>query len=121
MNDDLIVNHVRSVTSGVFGRSLNSARSNHFVIDEPAHRGGPGEAMAPSEAFLAGIAACGVLIVEAQAAATGVALRSVEAGLDAVRRRETPNRFESITIRFQLGGDLTTNEAEELVRAYQGK
>lgn len=35
MSDEYIVNTVRSTSSGVHGRSLNSAGHHHFVIDGP--------------------------------------------------------------------------------------
>ncbi|HKA51438.1 MAG TPA: hypothetical protein VKK19_17800, partial [Candidatus Dormibacteraeota bacterium] len=71
MSDELLLTKVRSSTSGVPGRSLNQVRNHHFVIDEPAHGGGSGEEITPAESFLAGISACGVLLVERRAQETG--------------------------------------------------
>jgi hypothetical protein len=42
MADDLKIDTVRSGSSGVLGRSLNSARHQHFVLDSPS---GPNEAI----------------------------------------------------------------------------
>ena len=75
MSDDLLVTQVSSRTTGEKGRSVSGARTNHFVIDEPAYNGGPGEAVTPAESFLAGVSACGVLLVESFAARDGVPLR----------------------------------------------
>ena len=47
MADDLLVTQVRSRTTDVVGRSLNSVRTHHFVIDEPTYGGGPGEELTP--------------------------------------------------------------------------
>jgi uncharacterized OsmC-like protein len=74
MSDDLLVTQVSS-PEGEKGRSMSGARTNHFVIDEPAYNGGPGEAVTPAESFLAGVSACGVLLVESFAARDGVPLR----------------------------------------------
>ena len=48
---------VRSQSTGVRGRALNSTRMHHFVVDSQA---GPGEALFPAEVFLAGVSACAV-------------------------------------------------------------
>jgi hypothetical protein len=43
---------------------LCTARDQHFVIDGPVQNGCPGEAVTPPEAFLTGVAACGVELVQ---------------------------------------------------------
>src|SRR5438067_1805599 len=91
MNDELLINRVRSSTiPGMPGRSVNSARTNHFVVDEPPYAGGPGEAITPGEAFLAGIAACGVMLVEGAARSSGVPFARAEATIEGVRTRANP-------------------------------
>src|SRR5947207_14071309 len=91
MSDDLLINRVRSSTiPGMPGNSVNRARTNHFVVDEPPYTGGPGEAITPGEAFLAGIAACGVMLVEAAARSTGVPFARAEATIEGVRTRANP-------------------------------
>src|SRR2546423_1544119 len=47
-------------STDTFGRVLCTARDQHFVIDGPVQNGCPGEAVTPPEAFLTGVAACGV-------------------------------------------------------------
>src|SRR3989337_2877352 len=56
---------VAAQSTDVFGRVLWSCRDQHFVADGPVHNGCRGEAITPAELFLAGIAACGVELVEA--------------------------------------------------------
>jgi hypothetical protein len=51
---------VEARSTDTFGRVLCSARTNHFIVDGPVQNGCPGEAMTPPEAFLAGVAACGI-------------------------------------------------------------
>ncbi len=118
MTDDLLVTTVHSSTSGEPGRSLNQARQHHFVIDEPAHGGGPGEEVTPAESFLAGISACGVLLVERQAETTGVTLRRAEATIEGERRRADTSWFTRIVLRFHLAGPSQT-DAEGLVEHYK--
>ena len=42
------------------GRVLCNARNHHFIVDGPVQNGFPGEEITPPEAFLCGVAACGV-------------------------------------------------------------
>lgn len=118
MSDELLVTSVHSILSGLPGRSLNQARTNRFVIDEPAHSGGPGERITPGESFLAGISACGVMLVEGKALQSGIALAKAEAWIDGVRLRSDTSWFTRIDLRFRLTGP-TQEEAEALVSHYK--
>ncbi len=120
MTDGLRIDRVRSLRTNVPGRSLNSARTNHFVIDEPVHAGGPGEAVTPAESFLAGVSACGVLLVESGAAQKGISLDRLEATIEGMRKPDQPNWFERVILRFEMSGP-TQEQAEELVEAYKGR
>lgn len=113
-----IVDRARSYSICVDGRCIASARGNHIVVDEPPHRGGAGEAITPSEMFLSGISACGVLMVQSLAKSGGVPLEQVEAAIEALRDRSNPSDFQSITIRFRMVGP-TAEEAEQLVQGYR--
>jgi uncharacterized OsmC-like protein len=119
VDDDLLVTSVHSRTSGVPGRSLNSARSHHFVIDGSPSSGGLGEEITPGEAFLSGISACGVLLVERGALDAGVPLREAEAWIEGARRRSDTSSYARIDLRFRLAGP-TREQAEELVAHYRG-
>ena len=118
MSDEVLLTKVRSSTSGVPGHSLNQARNHLFVIDEPAHGGGPGEEITPAESFLAGISACGVLLVERRAQEAGVDLRKADAWIEGVRLRSDTSWFTRIDLRFRLSGPRQ-EEAEALVAHYQ--
>src|SRR5262249_28538181 len=119
MSDEVLLTKVRSSTSGVQGHSLNQARNHLFVIDEPARSGGPGEEITPAESFLAGISACGVLMVERRAQETGIALRRAEARIDGARQASDTSWFTRIDLRFRLAGP-PQEEAEALIAHYQG-
>jgi uncharacterized OsmC-like protein len=117
MSDELLVTAVHSRTSGVPGRSLNDARGHHFVIDGSAASGGPAEEITPGEAFLSGISACAVLLVERRAEETGVPLRVAEAWIDGVRRQSDTSRYEHVDLRLRLDGP-TREQADALVAHY---
>jgi uncharacterized OsmC-like protein len=85
---------VQARSSGTFGRVLCSARQQHFVVDGPVQNGCPGEALTPVEAFLAGVAACGVELLEVFARRDGVPLARVEVTIDGVIDRSRPVRAD---------------------------
>ena len=115
MGDGVVIDTVRSYSSGVVGRSLNSARTNHFVLDSSS---GPNEALNSAEAFLAGISSCGVNLIEMHARDTGVPLRSLHVTIAATRSPAHPGTFESVTMRFELHG-VDQAQAEALVETYR--
>jgi len=117
-SDDLIVNRVLSTSTATPGRSVSQVRTHQLVIDEPVHAGGPGVEITPAEAFLAGISACGVLLVQGQARASAVRLDKAEVTIEAVRHRSDPSIFQQMDLRFRLIGP-TQAEALDLVAHYQ--
>jgi uncharacterized OsmC-like protein len=115
MSDDLKIDSVRSISTETLGRTLNSARANHFVIDSSS---GPGEAVTSGEAFLAGISSCGVNVVSGAAQRGQVPLRRVEVEIDGVRSVQNTADFTRIDVRFFLAGP-TAGQARELVEHWQ--
>ena len=120
MNGDALVNRVRSYSTGTPGRSLNNTGPHHFVIDEPAYNGGPGEEITPTDAFLAGVSACGVLLVEKFVWEAGFGLRRADAVIEGLRKPDEPSRFRRVSIRFDLAG-VSQQEGEALVERYKGR
>src|SRR5207302_7264584 len=118
-NDDLVVNRVQSRSTSTPGRSINEVRQNRLVIDEPTHLGGPGEQLTPADAFLAGVSACGVLLVQGRARDSGVQLDRIAVDLEAVRDRKDTSVFQRIDMLFRLAGP-SQPEAVQLVEHYKG-
>src|SRR2546423_6098067 len=106
--EDLVVNRVHSTSTATPGRALNQVRTHQLVIDEPMHLGGPGEQITPAEAFLAGVSACGVLLVQGRARETSVRLDRVEAPIEGIRQRSVTSVFQRIEIVFRLAGPSHT-------------
>ncbi len=117
MSADLKVDAVRSMSSGIVGRTLNSARTNHFVLDSPS---GPGEAVTNGEAFLSGISSCGVTLIEHHAEETGVPLKRMECSIEGARHVSDLTRFQTITVRFELIG-VNDKQAEALVETWKSR
>ena len=116
--EELVVNRVQSVSTATPGRAVNRVRNHQLVIDEPTHLGGPGEQITPAEAFLAGVSACGVLLVQGRARDSGIRLDRVEAEIEAIRHRRDTSVFQRIDMRFRLSGP-SQSEAIELVEHYK--
>ena len=116
--DDLVVNRVHSASTPTPGRAVNQVRNHRLVIDEPTHLGGPGEQITPAEAFLSGVSACGVLLVQGRARDTGVRLDQVDATIEGFRNRSDTSVFQRIEINFRLNGP-TREQAVELVEHYK--
>ncbi|HKA36874.1 MAG TPA: OsmC family protein [Thermoanaerobaculia bacterium] len=112
-------------STDVFGRVLCSCRTQHFVVDGPVQNGCPGEAVTPAEAFLAGVAACGVELVGVIAKEKGLPLPGVRIAITGEMDRSNPARsdytvFNTVRLRFDLSG-VTKEQAEGLVHAFKGR
>ena len=122
MSDRYITAQVQTYSSGTAGRALSSARANHFVIDDMASHGGPGEAINAAELFLSGITGCAVLMMERLARADNLPLKrthvSMEGSIDTQAQREGPPVLDSARMQFTLVG-LTNAQAKELVDTYK--
>ena len=110
-------------STDVFGRVLWSCRDQHFVADGPVHNGCRGEAVTPAELFLAGVAACGVELVEVLAKAEGVALTAanveIAGELDPAHPvRDDVTVFNAVSLSFQLSG-VGEDEAQRLVERFK--
>ena len=110
-------------STDVFGRVLWSSRDQHFVADGPVHNGCPGEAVTPAELFLAGIASCGVELVQVVARSEEAPVRLIEARISGEIDPERPVRddvtvFTSVRLELELEG-VSQSEAERLVEQFK--
>lgn len=106
-----------------FGRVLCSARNHHFVIDGPVQNGCPGEAVTPPEAFLTGVAACGVELLQVIARELGLPIPVARVRIEATVDRSHPVRpdvtlFNSVRLRFSISG-VTRDQATDLVDRFK--
>jgi uncharacterized OsmC-like protein len=115
--------HARSTDT--FGRVLCGCRDQHFVADGPVQNGCPGEAVTPAEFFLAGVASCGVELVEVIAKDRGVPLSRAQVTITGEMDRSNPVRpdyalFNSVRMRFDLSG-VTPEQGTDLVKSFKGR
>jgi uncharacterized OsmC-like protein len=116
---------VRARSTDTFGRVLCAARDHHFVVDGPVQNGCPGEELTPAELFLAGVASCGVELVQVFAREEDLPLERVRCEVDGEMDLSKPVRedvtvFNTVRLRFQLAG-VTGEQAEHLVERFKGR
>ncbi len=114
---------VSARSTDTFGRVLWSCRDQHFVADGPVWNGCPGEAVTPGELFLAGVATCGVELLQVLARQNDVPLRTASVEISGELDPANPvradlNVFNSVTLSFRLGG-VSEEQGKELVEAFK--
>ena len=117
MSDDEIRYGVTSRSTEVPGRTITSARTNHIVIDSPS---GPNESITTGEAFVAGIAACGVTLVQSIAKERDITVGSLSCEIAAVRLKSSPADLHRLDVRFEFT-QLDQSRAEELVEGWRSR
>ena len=109
MSTDIRTYDVAARSTDVFGRVLCSARDHHFIVDGPVQNGCPGEEVTPAELFLAGVAACGVELIQVLAKQNGVELGGLKAKVHGMMDRSNPVRtdhsvFNSVRVELEFEG-----------------
>ena len=110
MEERFRITTVRSYSSGTPGRALCNARNHHFVVDDYAFNGGPGEEIGAGEAFLSGISACAVNMLERLATESQMPLKWTDVTVEATRDNEVDPVHENVSVydavhlRFELTG-----------------
>jgi uncharacterized OsmC-like protein len=114
------VETIRSSSSGTLGRAVSQAhgREARLILDSSSRP--QSDALTNSEAFLAGVSSCGVTLIEMHAQETNVPLRRAAVTIEGVRTAAAPNRFASVTMKFELAG-VSQTQAEQLVETYKGR
>ena len=115
---------VQARSTETFGRVLCNTRNHHFIVDGPVQNGCPGEAVTPAELFLAGIAACGVELVQVigrdQGLAPGIRVE-IEGAVDRANPvRKDVTVFNFVRLRFDLEG-VTRAQGEDLIERFKGR
>jgi uncharacterized OsmC-like protein len=116
---------VTAASTDTFGRVLCGARNHHFIVDGPEQNGCPGEEVTPAEIFLAGVACCGVELVQVLAKSSEVPLKSVDVRIHGMMDRSKPVRpdftlFNSVRLNFRMRGP-SDEQARQLIEAFKGR
>jgi uncharacterized OsmC-like protein len=115
---------VQARSTRTFGRVQCSTRNHHFIVDGPVQNGCPGEAITPAELFLAGIAACGVELVQVIGREEGLA-PEIQVEIEGALDRANPVRkdvtvFNYVRLRFALDG-VSRAQGESLIERFKGR
>ena len=116
---------VRAESSTVFGRVLCGARNHHLVVDGPEQNGCLGEEVTPAELFLAGVACCGVELIQVLAKSAEIPLKSVHVSIRGMQDRSRPVRpdvslFNSVRLQFKFLG-INQQQAGQLIESFKGR
>jgi uncharacterized OsmC-like protein len=106
--------------SNQFGRTIVSARGNHFIIDSAPPLGHPAEEINPVEAMLAALATCGIFVYETAAQEQEIPLNSASAVVQAdwdvrgLRGEDFNPQMQAIRVHLNVDGpDAAQLEALE--------
>lgn len=121
--EDVRQYEVMARSTETFGRVLCNCRNHHFVVDGPVQNRCPGEAITPGELFLAGIASCGVELLQVFARKQHFPLDAVQVGIRGELDLSNPihpeyNLFNSVSLTFRLKG-LTDEQGAHLVADFK--
>src|SRR5690349_18874745 len=116
---------VTAASTATFGRVLCGARNHHFIVDGPAQNGCPGEEVPPAELFLAGVACCGVELIQVLAKSSDIPLKTIKVAIHGAMDRSKPVRpdvslFNSVRLDFRMSG-VTDAQAKQLINTFKGR
>lgn len=107
---------VRSASSGTLKRTITSIRNHHLIIESPSI----GEEITSGEAFFAGVASCGVTLIEGAAQEMDIPLKRMSVSVEAFRPTK-PNTviYDHVDMNFVMHG-VTRQQGEALLDRYKG-
>jgi uncharacterized OsmC-like protein len=116
---------VQAASTAVFGRVMCGARNHHLVVDGPEQNGCPGEEITPAELFLAGVACCGVELMQVLAKSKEIPLKTIHVSIRGSMDRSKPVRpevslFNSVRLHFKMAG-VSDQQAKQLVETFKGR
>ena len=105
------------------GRSLVSARGNHWIYDSVPPINGPNEEVNPLDALISALPACGIMVYEAVARENDIALNGVNATVEAdldprgVAGADVNPRIRAFRVTMNVDGP-TMEEAEMMAEQF---
>jgi uncharacterized OsmC-like protein len=114
-----------AVSTETVGRVICHARDQYLVVDGLAESGCPSEAINPAEVFLAGVAACGVELMQVLAKQQGVPLQRMAVDIRGTQDRSRPVRpnlavINSVYLQVRMKG-VTEQQGKGLVEAFKSR
>jgi uncharacterized OsmC-like protein len=114
-----------AASTETFGRVLCGARNHHFIVDGPEQNGCPGEEVTPAEIFLAGVACCGVELIQVLARSADIPVKAIDVRIQGMMDRSKPVRpdvtlFNSVRLHFKMAG-VNDQQAKQLIDSFKGR
>ena len=104
-------------STGIEGRAICNARTNHWVSDD-----GGGDAVASRELFLSGISSCAVNMVERLARTDNTPLQWMDVGVESWRDPDSDHGdktiYDAMRIKFEMWG-IDDEDARKLVDTWK--
>jgi putative redox protein len=106
------------------GRTLVTARANHFVVDSPPLLGGPNEEINPMDLLLGALASCSTFVYEMTAQEMGIPLEQVMATVEAdfdprgVKGEPVDPRIQAFRVHMAVVGP-TEEQAKSLADQFR--
>jgi uncharacterized OsmC-like protein len=117
MEQSTIVNTVQSATTHVLGRTLNSTRNHHFIVDGTSE---PKEEITPVEVFLSAVSSCCVHWIEKFAREDTVDLNFMTVDIEGSRLKDQPERFQYVAVSVKAKGPSQA-QLEDFVERFKGR
>jgi uncharacterized OsmC-like protein len=116
---------VSAASTEIFGRVMCGARNHHFIVDGPEQNGCPGEEVTPAEIFLAGVACCGVELIQVLAKSAEIPVGAINVRIRGAMDRSRPVRpdvtlFNSVKLHFRIKGP-SDQQARQLIESFKGR
>lgn len=116
---------VSAASTEIFGRVMCGARNHHFIVDGPEQNGCPGEEVTPAEIFLAGVACCGVELMQVLAKSAALPVKAINVRIQGMMDRSKPVRpdvtlFNSVRLHFRMAG-VNDQQAKQLIESFKGR
>ncbi|HEX9891670.1 MAG TPA: OsmC family protein [Actinomycetota bacterium] len=112
-------------STDLVGRMRVDARHHHLTIDGPPWNDFPGEELMPGEAFLGGVAACAVELIQMFTRDDGIPVGDIDA--DVVAELDPDDQphpdhtlFNRVRMAVRIHG-VDQDQAEDLVRRFKGR
>jgi uncharacterized OsmC-like protein len=114
---------IQAQSTETFGRVRCQARDRQFLVDGPVQNGCLGIEVTPAEVFLAGVAACGVELLQVIAKEQQLPVQAIDVQISGTIDRSKPVRpdvtlFNSVHVEFAIAG-VSVEKANELVDRFK--
>ncbi len=107
---------VRSSSSGTLKRTITTIRNHHLIIESPSL----GEEITSGEAFFAGVASCGVTLIEGAAQEMDIPLQRMSVEVQSFRPTKPDTViYDHVDMNFVMHG-VSQEQGEALLDRYKG-